>query len=205
MKSGSCFRRALERLSPRDRRALRIAAIILAPVLLWKAMLHPYFNSLRSHQSALEQEQILLTKEMNLLAQARSFKPRFDAGATALLAEAPRLFDGADTVAAAAALAAYVADQAQAHRVFVQGTQSEASAPSSNGVYVLRVRLSGASDLEGVLRLLQVLHGGSKLVGVEAASLSRAARFGQPDDAATEVLAFQLTIVGYALAPVGKS
>ena len=198
------FQRTLGRLSPRDRRAVRIAVLVLAPVLLWNVALRHYTSSWKSNHSAVEREQALLSKEWGVLVEAHSYKARFDAGATALLAEAPRLFDGADTVAAAAALADYVADQAEDHRVFVQGTQSEASAPVSDGVYTLKVRLSGASDLEGLLRLLQALESGPKLVGVETASISRATRLGDADGDA-EVLTFQMTVVGYALTPASGS
>lgn len=193
-------RGVLRGLTRRDRRALGTGAIVLGSTLLFAGVLRPAYHGWSGARDQLRVEQYLLARETALLHAARSFPSRFEIRAASLVAEAPRLFSGADTVAAAATLANYVVEQAIRHRVFVQGTEAGGSAAVRDGVHVLKIQLRAVSDLRGVVSLLEALEAGPKLVSVDAISIAPASRIAGMVPRDDEVLGISMTLSGYALA-----
>ncbi|MGH7629404.1 MAG: type II secretion system protein GspM [Gemmatimonadales bacterium] len=188
----------LARRPVRERRLLRLGAIVLTVWVVVTLGLRPYAAGRRAMGERLERERDLLARETQLLADARGFAARYAAIERATLAEAPRLFAGPDPITASSGLASYVGGQAGMHRVMVQQTESRPPEAAAPGVIRLRVDFRGMSDLEGVAGLLAALERGPKLVSVEQLVLSRIA--GVPAQGQGDALGVVGTIVGYALA-----
>jgi hypothetical protein len=148
-----------------------------------------------------EQEHGLLTRELALLSETASFEARFQQAGRALLAEAPRLFGGADTVEVAAALANYVSSEASRHRVFVQANEPRGVEAAGEGVATFRAELRAVGDLEGILAWLHAMEMGDKLVRVDGIAIAPAARPGGIGTPGEEVLGVVLAVSGFALTP----
>lgn len=202
----------LARITPRDRKAIRLGAAILVPGLLWAFALAPYLQALQSQQARLADERGLLARELELLGQARGFRGAFDRGARTLLAVAPRLTGGDDDAAAGAAVAGYVRRLAQMGGANVTRVDPGPARDAGGGLAALPVAVTGEADLEGLMTLLQMLETGPKLVRVDqlkieaqdgpavgGASYSPTPFFVAPGGG-SEVIRFTFTATGYALA-----
>lgn len=187
------------RLSPGDRRAIRIGGMLLAPAIVLKLLLLPLWHAHVDLRDRLASERGLLAREEGLLAQAQLWPLRATGSEQRLLAAAPHLYDGADPVAGAGALASYLAQRAAARRLFLQQTELAPSATAGSGVTALTVEIRGNGDLDGFLHFLQDLEGGRSLVRVERIHVERIG--GQAYGVATdeEVLSFAATVRGFAL------
>ena len=64
--------------------------------------------------------------------------------------------------------------------------------------------MRGASDLQGIVSLLDALESGEKLVSVEAVSIAPANRIAGAAARDDEVLGIVMTVNGYAMAEVGE-
>jgi len=188
-----------QRLGAGDRRAILLGALILGPAVALKLVLIPLVRSWSDLRAEIATERSLLAREEELLAGADRWPARYTADGARLLAAAPRLYDGADQVAGAGALASYLAQRAAARRVFLQQTELRPTEKAGEGVSALGVELRGSTDLEGLLRFVQDLESGKPLVRVERVHVEKAERtsFGTRDD--EEVLSFSLTVRGFAL------
>ncbi len=187
------------RLGANDRRAVLIGAMILGPAVALKLVLLPLVRNWSDLRADIASERSLLAREEQLLAEADRWPARFTADGARLLAAAPRLYDGADQVAGAGALAGYLAQRATVRRVFLQQTELRPTEKAGEGVSALGVELRGSTDLEGLLRFVQDLESGKPLVRVERIHIEKGERpsFGAHDD--EEVLSFSLTVRGFAL------
>jgi len=213
-------------LSPRDRRAVVIGALLLVPAMAWSQGVLPYLRAVREAQGELRREGGLLQRELQVLAGASRYPAEFGAGADRLLAEVPRLIGGGDDGAASAALAGYVRGVAQAARVQLSRVEPASSADAGAGVTSLPLEVSGEGDIEGIMTLLHLLETGPKLVHVTGMTLETgepptSASSSAPDPsqanflsgvmsapAVPETIGFRLRITGFTLAegtelPVG--
>ncbi len=209
-------------LAPRDRRAIAWGGTILVPALAWTLVASPYLSALGEAKATLEQDRALLRREMELLAESAGYRRAFDDGAEKLLAAAPRLMGGDDDGAAGAAVAGYLRRLARMGGVHVTRLEPGPSRDAGGGVTALPVGVSGESDLEGLLTLLQMLEAGPKLVDVDelrieasgnvAASAAPGTAYGgQPfytpvgvPAEQPEVITFRFTATGFTLAQSGE-
>lgn len=211
----------LPNLSPRDRRAMILGALLVVPATAWSQGVLPYLRAVRDAQAELRQERGLLERELQVLAGSARYPTEFSAGADRLLAEVPRLIGGGDDGAASAALAGYVRGVAQAARVQLSRVEPASSADAGGGVTSLPLEVSGEGDIEGIMTLLHLLETGPKLVHVTGMTLetgeapSTAAAGASPPDpsqssflsgvmpppaAVPETIGFRLRITGFTLA-----
>jgi hypothetical protein len=200
-------------LSRRDRRAVTVGAALLGPALFWTLAVSPYLDALGEASERLAGERSLLRREQELVASAREYPGAFDAGAERLLKAAPRLMGGENDGAASAAVAGYVrrlSGIASAHLTRVEPGPSRAG---GGGITALPVEITGESDLEGLLSLLQMLETGPKLVDVEdlrleasdapgvgGAAYATTPFFTPTGGAQPEVINFRFTVTGFTLA-----
>jgi hypothetical protein len=186
------------RITPRERRALSLGALVLLPAIGFQLVVRPYTSRVAGVRARVEREQDLLRREQGLLAEVKAYPTRLRQSETALLHEAPRLFAGPDLVAASAALSNYVTGHALRSHVFVQQSETGSPGSTSEGIGRLQVELRAVGDLEGILAFLQRLESGPKLVTVERLAIGQTERLGgvTRDD---EVLSLTATIGGYAL------
>lgn len=183
-----------------DRRAISLGALILGPAVLFKLILLPAVRGWSDLRAEVATERSLLGREEQLLAEADLWPARYRGDEARLLAAAPRLYDGADPVAGAGALAGYLSQRAIQRRVFLQQTELRPTTAAGQGVTAIAVELRGSTDLEGLLRFVQDLESGRPLVRVERVHIEKTDRPPFAAQAGEEVLSFSLTVRGFALA-----
>ena len=176
----------LPALGPRDERALRVGAWILAPALLFVLVVRPLTDALVDSHAALATERSLLGRELSLVAEAPRDRQLLRAAERALSAAAPRLFGGAEAVSASAELARYVAGQATRSGLAVEQTETEtvldsgasAAVPDDGsigavaGTRPLRVSIRAHGEVEAVTAFLHAVENGPRLVRVEQLAIS---------------------------------
>jgi hypothetical protein len=187
----------LRSLSGRDRRALLWGSLCVAPILLVQVALRPYLSASAALDERLERERGLFQRELSVLADAAGLPARFRASEQLLLAQAPRLFGGADLVGATGALSTYIARQAAASRVFIQ--HSTTLGPQTrDGVVLLQIELESVGDLQGILDFLVGLEQGPKLVTVGSIVLTRVQGSAE-SKGDQEILDLKAVVTGYSL------
>lgn len=187
-------------LAPRDRRALRWGAWLLAPAFLWTAAVVPYLRTVRDAGSRLAAERELLARELELLRGAGDHAAALESGGAHLLEVAPRLFGGDNASAAAAALAQYLQEGGAVSRVRLARLEPGTATEVGVGLIAVPLRVQGETDLEGLLGLLYLIEEGSKLVRVDDVRVQVARAVGPTAAAMPEVLSFQFTATGFRLA-----
>ena len=160
--------RALDSLPARDRRALRLGAWLLAPVLAVLLVVQPWRRAAREAHDALASERASLARELAALRDAPRDARLVTQGMRVLTEEGGRLFDGADAVAASAELAGYVADQAAEVGLELEDSETRATADSAS-VAAVDVRASG--DVLAIIGFLRALEEGPRLARVERLSI----------------------------------
>lgn len=183
-------------MSAKDRRAVLIGVLVLAPALAYIWGVRPYFAALGEARDELITERSALAREQAAVITTQRNPAFTHAADSAMRSMQPRLFEGKDDVMASAELAAYVGDMARGSRVWLEdaGTRPAVSTPS--GVRMLRVEVRAESDLRGILTFLTALEHGGRLVRVDRLDISRASRAKDED---TETLAMTATISGFAI------
>ena len=171
---------------PRDERALRMGAWILAPALLFVLVVRPLTNALVDSRAALASERSLLGRELRLVTDAPRDRQLLRAAERAMSAAGPRLFGGAEAVSASAELARYVAAQATRSGLALEQTETETVLDSSGSAAVpddgsvaaaagpreLRVSIRAHGEVEAVTAFLQAIENGPRLVRVEQLAIS---------------------------------
>jgi hypothetical protein len=201
------------RLNPRDLRALLLGAAILVPSLGWIYGVRPYRAALAGMRDRLTAEQEAFAREQAAVSEVARDPARKRTADSAIAAVRPRVFDGANDVAAGAALATWLGEVARRTNVWLanavtrtapvagRGGAAAVVAPPADGLRPLRVEIRAESDFQGVLEFLDALERGEKVVVVERLDVARAIRAGEED---RETLAMTATIVGYALEGDGR-
>lgn len=176
-------------LSARDRRALTLGAIVLAPLILWRLVLAPGADELTRVRAAVAAERATLARELALLASASERSLHADALVRRLVTYTPRLFQ------AGAAPEAHVREIAGASNVAVRSIERIVSPDqeliASSVVHPVGLRVDGESDLEGVLSLLGALDTDELLFVVESLDLSHQAPV---DSRAPEILRLEMRV-----------
>jgi len=184
-----------EAFSGRNRRALRLGAVFVAPALVWSLGVRPWEESVGEARSAAAAERTLLQRELELLVAAPLLPAELRLATRSDSASARRLFEGADAYSATAALAGHIADAASAHGVLLRQAEPRDPAARSDGLTQLEVQVQAESDLEALLALLAELELGDRLVEVTHLSIERPA-VSVPSE--VETLAILATLRGYA-------
>jgi len=195
------------KMNTRDRRAVLIGMLILVPSLGWIWGVRPYRAALADARDRIAAEGSALARERSAVLEATRNPARRQFADSALVAVAPRVFTGANDVAAGAALVNYLGDVARRTHVWLAsaatrgavatGRGTPSAAPAPDGTRPLRVELRAESDFRGILEFLDALERGEKLVTVERLDIAKTLRAG---DEASETLSLSATVVGYAVA-----
>jgi len=194
------------RMNPRDRRAMLIGLAILVPSLGWVYGARPLRALLAETNDRIVAEQDAFAREQAAVREAAQNPARKRLADSALARARPRVFAGANEVAAGASLVTYLGEVAHRTHVWLSnastrtapaGSRGAAPAPASpDGLTPLRVELRAESDFQGILEFLDALERGEKVVIVERLDIARTLRAGEEDQ---ETLAVTATVVGYAL------
>jgi len=183
------------RLNARDRRAVIIGALILAPGLAWAFGVRPYLDAVAETGERVTTERALLERELALVASARRHPEEFRTGAERLLQAAPRLIGGGDDGAAAAALAGYLRRLAGMGGASLRSVEPATTRDAGAGLTALPVVVSGEADLQEVLTFLRLLETGPKLVQVRELRLESMSR-----EASATSISFRFVATGFTLA-----
>ena len=189
-------------LSPRDRRALTLGAVLGLPVLLFTLVVRPAIASYGETREQTRVQRALLADELALAQQIRRYPVLVREAQASLRREAPRLFANAGGGGPAAAFEEYVADRAETSRVRLEQSQGREEGDAAEGVLALGVEVQGTGDLAGILGFLRSLDTGPRLVRVERLALERRATYADAPGAAA--LSFSASLRAYSLrAPAG--
>jgi hypothetical protein len=183
-------------MSTRDRRAVIIGALVLAPGLLLIWGVRPYQAALSDARDQLATQRATLARERAAVATARQNPQLQHVADSAMRSMRPRLFEGKDDVMASAELASYVGDVARKTRVWLQDAGTRPATPAADGVRTLRVEIRAESDMLGTMMFLQALERGQKLVRIDRLDISRSPR---ADEKEAETLSIAATISGFAV------
>ena len=179
----------------RDRRALIVGLCVLLPALAWR----PYHAALTDAREQLATQRDLLSRELALLEDLERYPASYRSADSALKRIAPRLFDEADDVLATARMTSYVAGQALSSRVLLQEAEARPAHRTKDGIRALQVEIRAEGDTEGLLRFLQALERGNRLVTVERLAITRTERVVEKGRPPLAVLSFTAMLNGYAL------
>lgn len=157
-------------LAARDRRALTLGAIVLAPLILGNFVLAPGVDELMRLRMAVATERAILARELALLASASERSLEADALVRSLVTYTPRLVQAGTTPEA------HLRGIAETSNVEVQRIERVASPPRDSiatpVVRPVELTFDGESDLEGILSLLGALETDELLYVVESLDLS---------------------------------
>ena len=187
------------RISARERRTIVIGLVLVAPALLWIYAVRPYREALAEARAEVATQRDLLARELALLEDAERYPAAYRTADSALVRVAPRLFDESDDVLATARLTSYVAGQALGSRVLLQEAESQPAQRTRDGLRRLQVEIRAESDTEGMLRFLNSLERGAKLVVVDEITLDREERSLARGRPPVGILVLRATVSGFAL------
>lgn len=167
---------ALGGMADRDRRAILIGLAVIAPAVLYVAAVRPYRTALSDVRAQTEAQRGLLQRELGLLATAKTMPATLNDARTQVFRAEARLVRASNQPLAEAQLTRYLEEQAGGSRVLLQeirSVQLTRRDQAPNGLRLIRVALTGESDLEGVVRFLHKLEGGTILVSIRQLTLER--------------------------------
>ena len=164
---------AWNRLGPRDRRALRLGLLVLAPALAVSFGLKPILRDQADLRARVREQRDLLVRELALANGVAALARDRDTLALLVRTKGSRLFPGRDPLAATAALVTLVGEQARGHGVLLEAIESRAPAAAGGGLVAVEIAVRGRSDLQGVLQWLRGMETGSRLLRVEQLALAR--------------------------------
>ena len=168
-------------LSGRDRRAITIGTMVLAPAFALAYGVIPFVGALAARRVTAVGQMDRLVGERKLVEFAARLPAVTAAARLARDAELPRAVRGADVTTATVRLADYVRATARSHDVLVADAVAVGGDSLGGGVEVLRLSLKAESDLAGILRFLRALESGSPTVRISGVSIERA-RPGSAED-----------------------
>ena len=183
----------------RDRRAIVLGLWVVIPSLLFVGS-RPYRAALADGREQLATQSDLLARELALLADLERYPAAYRTADSALARVAPRLFDETDDVLATARLTSYVAGHALASRVLLLEAESAPTQRTKDGIRVLEADIRAEGDTEGILRFLQALERGPRLVIVRKLALSRSERSLAKGRPAIAIITLTATVNGFAMA-----
>ena len=188
----------------RDRRAIILGLWVVVPSLLFVAS-RPYRTALAEGRQQLVTQRDLLARELALLEDLERYPVAYRSADSALSRLAPRLFDETDDVLATARLTSYVAGQALSSHVLLQEAESGAARRTKEGIRILEAEIRAEGDTEGILRFLQSLERGPKLVTVKALTISRSERSLAKGRPVIGVLTLTATLNGFAMSEAPRA
>jgi type II secretory pathway component PulM len=190
------------RLGSRDRRAIGLGALVLAPALCWSLVLHPYVRARGALRDRVREQRALLERELALVAASRGFPAALENARRALASRRPRLFAGGDALAATAALVGVVGEEARRQGVLIDAIESRAPA-AGDALVAVQIEVRGRGDAEGLLRWLAALESGPRLLRVEQLGVVRLDAGVPARSPDIETLIVSGRVSGYLLPAVG--
>ena len=191
-------------LSPRDRRAVGIGALVLFPIVAWTGAARPYLGMLDEARAQLDAERALLAREVGLLASANELPEQLEQSMLLLARESDGLMHAENALLAEARLSDIMQDLAARSRVLIQEVRSIENDPTSvaGGIHTARLGVRAESDLEGVASFLNRLEGGTVRMrvlelSVQPVTAARNRSQDDPDPTIMGALSFSFIVEAY--------
>ena len=199
------IRGRFDRLSPRDRRALVIGAIIVMPALAWAGVVQPWLGALEDLKGRLAVEQNLLAREHGILQEAPDLPALIEAARGETDRLEARLVRAENPATAEAEVSSRLERLARENRVLLQQVRSiNGSPPGSapDGITPVYLSVSGESDFEGVLDFLHEVEQNQLLMKIDGITLEPASAGGGSEDerrngAQTGAMRFTAIVVAF--------
>jgi hypothetical protein len=186
------------RLRARDRRALALGLILIAPVAAYRAGLEPWLAYRAGVSDALQAERDLLVREQSAVEGASKL-PVYAEVLRAELREAePWLLEGDAQMAVAGALTRHVTGAAQAAGILIQRVDTRDPDAAGGLLRATSLSLRILGDLEGLTTFLHMLESGTLMLRVDELSL-RLAGVNDGDLERGQLMAAGLVVTGYWL------
>jgi hypothetical protein len=184
-------------LSTRDRRALKWGLGIAAAAVAFAFVVKPYIRALRETRDELAVQLGLLAREREVINASSKLPTALQASQTALDQQSQPLFDAPDELSATSDLSDKITEAAVANRVLIQQVETRKAEALSDGVVGLAVDVRAEGDFEGVMRFLNSLERGDKLIRVSSLTLTRVDRPATNGVQGVEVVSIAGTFTGY--------
>jgi hypothetical protein len=181
-------------IDSRDRRALKLGMLVVAPALLWALGVRPYRAALLETRARVEQERALLERELALLAQVPHMPARIREAQRVGDASEARLFAATDVIEATSGLSSHVGRALRAANVVVHQVESRDAGEERNGVREVAIDVRAEGSLDGVLHALRALESGGRLLRISRIGVEKSLG----SSAGAETLVLTATVRGYA-------
>jgi hypothetical protein len=190
---------AVRRMPARDRRAVTLGVLVLAPFILFFAVVRPYRASMSDLRDRTDRERSLLAREEGLLLMAKTLPAQADAATQRAKRADMRLVRGANRALEEAELTSYLETTASMSRVLLQearGVDPPRGTDTTGVVRPVRLAVRGESDLKGVLTYIQRIEASPLLLRVAELSMEPVAA--KTTDAQAGAIKFAFVLEAYA-------
>lgn len=191
-------------MKARDRRALVLGLVVVAPVALYRLAVAPWMSHADDARTALSAERALLARELAVVDGARTLPGALDSLRAELERARTSLLDGGTPLAVSGALSREIARVAREAGVLIQEVSGRDPAPSGTVLRTSSLDVRTIGDLEGVLRFLHALENASTLLTVGELSL-RTAGINDGDLEQGQLMSLGLVVSGYWIPDVEPS
>jgi hypothetical protein len=161
-------------LAPRDRKAILMGLAVIVPVLGWIGVVRPYLAALEDVKDRIELERELLARELALLDRGPLLPEALREAELRAGQYEGRMLRASNGVLAEGELTRFLEEAAQESRVLLEQIRSgelgrgEEAPP---GLSLVRLHLSGESDLEGIMAFLAAMERSHLLLRVRGLAL----------------------------------
>lgn len=184
------------RLKPRDRRALLVGLVVVAPVATFRVAISPWLSHVSELRRTLAAERGLLARERAMIVETQQLPERVRALDASLDSVRRWLLPGASAMDASGALSRYVTSLGKENGILVQQAETRPGGAVSGTLQSTSLSVRALGDLEGVVRLLHDLENGPRLLHVDALSIHPAG-VNDGDLDRGELLSASLLVTGY--------
>jgi len=159
-------------LSRRDRRALWIGALLVAPVLAWRGLAAPYAAWLDVQDARAAAAAGLLAREQALVLDRARLPAVLDEARRRLAAASPLVFRGSDTAAVTASLAGWCRDAARSAGLVDIRVEPAAATPELGRLLASHVDLYARGTMLALAAWLARMERGDRAVGIPRLDVS---------------------------------
>jgi hypothetical protein len=156
-----------------DRRALWLGALIVTPVLAWRAVVAPMAASVAQQAVRADAVAGLLTREQTLLRDSPKLTAALAGARRTLAAQAPRLIIATDTVGASSSLAMWARQTVAAAGMHDARIEAAPAVPLPGALLGVQVDVRARGTLAAVAGWLSAVERGERLVSVRRVEIVR--------------------------------
>ncbi|MCX5762401.1 MAG: hypothetical protein NTW72_13025 [Gemmatimonadetes bacterium] len=158
----------------RDRRALWLGALVVVPIIAWRAIVAPLATSMAANEARAAASAELFAREQALGRDAAQLRHAVTVAQRTLAAESPRLFIAADSGSAASALIAWARGAAISAGLRDMRGEAAPVTPLPGALIGVQVDVRARGNLAAVTAWLSTMERDARLVTVHRLELTGA-------------------------------